>query len=364
MTARGRLRLVSAVAKGRLEPTKALKKRITSCILCGRCMESCPAGVDIMEILYKARSEILGSTLVRFAARQALHPARLDRLVRVAGRIHGPFTRRLSAAGRFRIIPPLPPQPFRHEHQVFKPKKRRGRVALFVGCVINYVYPEMGEDTVSILLNLGYEVVVIRGEVCCGAPHRELGDHATFVKLAEKNLELFGKIRAEAVVTGCPTCALTLRDHYPKHVPDAGRLAARVKDITAFLYENIDDLPLDSGLSRLVYHDPCHLRYGLDVRDEPRKLLDGTGAEVVEMGRESACCGFGGLFGMAHYDFSQRIGAARRAEALKTGVKDVVTSCPGCVLQFQDAFKADEGVRVWHTVEVIRKAMGGERGEG
>src|SRR3990172_6362531 len=100
--------------------------------------------------------------------------------------------------------------PFRREEQVFKVQKKRGRVAIFTGCSINFIFPNLGESLINVLQKFGYEVVLPKGETCCGNPLRSLGLEEEAVEQAKKNYRVFSRLKVEAVLSLCPTCTLTL----------------------------------------------------------------------------------------------------------------------------------------------------------
>jgi len=261
---------------------------------------------------------------------------------------------------RFRLIPSPTSIPFRQRQMLFRNGTPKGRVALFVGCSINHLYPDIGEDLLDILLNLGYEVVLRQGEVCCGAPVRETGYDDLALDLAKKNVEVFTGMHVDAILTACPTCTLTLKVQYPKLMNVPKSFTDKIMDVNQFL---ADRLEIDLNFSgRVMYHDPCHLLNGLSVQSEPRKLIKQTGAELITAKNKTGCCGFGGTFGFMHYDLSKKIGKRRRDEVIKAEIDTLITSCPGCKMQFEDSLKEDslkndKKIQVLHTVEFLRKAM-------
>ena len=109
----------------------------------------------------------------------------------------------------------------------------------------------------------------------------------------------------------------------------------------------------------MTYHDPCHLSFGLGVRNKPRQILTSIGGiELVEMKHADECCGFAGLFSMHYKQMSQRIGMKKIRSISDTQANTVVTSCPGCIMQL-DALKIQTGshFEIKHIVEVVDEAM-------
>ena len=370
MGARGRLYILQAIEEKRLEPTTRASDKLFSCIQCGACSTLCPTGIDVAEAIYHGR------TILRKENRKRRFIGSLSRSsikrIGLATSILRPIQKLLYPAllrkGIVNPIPEIAPVPFRERFKVYKEGgKRIGRIAIFVGCSINYLYPSLGESLLRVLLRLGYEVVVLKGEVCCGAPLRTFGFEEDAIKMAEKNIEVFEKVRAEAVVTMCPTCAVMLKMHYPELL---GKGIDNVLDINQFL---IDRLPEAKVSKRVVtYFDPCHLRYGLNVTEEPRRILKAIdGIEYREMKNPPACCGFGGFFSINFRGLSNRIGDKLAGYISQTGPHVLATSCPGCMMHIEGALQRigserrtkkskdllETPIEVMHMVEVIEEAI-------
>ncbi len=229
---------------------------------------------------------------------------------------------------------------------------------MFAGCSVNYFYPHLGDALLHILLTIGYEVVVMKGEMCCGAPLRSFGLEKEATALAEKNIELFNKMKTEAILCICPTCTMTIKNQYPLLTE---KTIEKIMDVNEFF---IDDKILGylKPVHRVVtYHDPCHLRYGLGIKNEPREILRKLhGIKFIEMQNAGECCGFGGFFRLNFQDLSKAMGGKKLAEINSTRADTIVTSCPGCIMQFEDIKnKAYAKIDVIHIVELIDEAMHG-----
>ncbi len=228
-------------------------------------------------------------------------------------------------------------------------------VYLFVGCMMNYAYPEMIESTIRVLRSLGYSVVVPPEQLCCGTPVLSLGDVAQARRLAELNLRAFaGDL---PIIVPCASCAKTLKDEYRKLLGEkAEALSRRVIGLSEFVAPRLDGrlTPLEKTA---LYHDPCHLRYGRDIAEEPREVLRRAARYLPSEG-EDFCCGMGGLFSVHHYGMASRI-AERKVEAVRGVQADMmVTECPGCVLQLRDQL-TQRGIDlpVHHLAELLDEAL-------
>jgi glycolate oxidase iron-sulfur subunit len=130
------------------------------------------------------------------------------------------------------------------------------RVALFLGCLINYVYPEIAEATVNVLGRLGVEVVIPQGQVCCGTPVLSFGDEQAARRLATMNTEALLGSGADHIVTACASCGRTLKSDYGTLVPKQGEvLSKKVLDVS----ELLDRLP--ARYTAAVYQEKCQAVY-------------------------------------------------------------------------------------------------------
>lgn len=352
--ARGRLVLLWALSTDQIKPSKTLIDRIFSCILCGACLEMCPLGVDIKEVIYHGRNLLKRSDVSR----------RLLRLLTKFSVQRPYLSFRFLRTGQFflpqrfkkKILPfpiELPETPFRSKSHVFKTPKKRGRIAVFTGCLVNFLYPHLAESLTNVLQQLYYEVIFPAGEVCCGIPLRSLGLENEAKMLAKRNLNIFKNLNVEAILSLCPTCTLALKIDYPKLI---GEGIENIMDVSSFFIDKIDCLnPINStsGSIEAVYHDPCHLRYELGVIREPREILSCTGINLSE-NKNGGCCGFGGIFSLTYKELSEALLNNCMKELLITDAKTIITSCPGCILQLS---KNLENKSVLHLIEVIEDAI-------
>jgi glycolate oxidase iron-sulfur subunit len=226
-----------------------------------------------------------------------------------------------------------------------------------VGCLINYVYPNIAEALIDVLNKLNIEVVVPVFQVCCGIPARSLGDTTAARTLAEKNREVFEAERLDAIVTACSTCLLTIKKEYLRLLGESWRpMTEKMYDISVFL-EKFTQYQPEQLKTTVTYHDPCHLKWGLNTTREPRKVLSRC-ANFKEMEYPDRCCGGGGIFSLIYRDLSLKIGEHKINSVEKSGARTVATSCPGCVLQIADlAASKDLNVETLHVVELLSRTL-------
>ena len=349
--ARGRLTLLQGLFDGRTAPSKLLNEHINSCILCGACNRSCPLGIDLMEALYHGRSVLKKSdrrrSILRALTKLSIAwPDMAYKAMQMGQRSVMPALVRM---GIIPAMPELPEAPLRNADQVFKTqRKKRGRVAVFTGCSVNYIYPQFGESLIHVLHRLDYEVILPKGETCCGSPLRGLGLEDEAVEQAKRNYGVFSRLKVDAILSLCPTCTMTLKNEYPKMI---GKGLDQAMDISTFFIDKLDHT--DMIQKKAFFHDPCHLSFGLGVTKEPREIITRAGVELVGP-EQSGCCGFGGLFCMSNKELSGDLLKSRVAAIDASGADTVITSCPGCIMQLS------RGVTdrpVIHLIELIEDAF-------
>lgn len=140
-------------------------------------------------------------------------------------------------------------------------------------------------------------------------------------------------------------------------------IASKTMDINQFLVQHIDlkqrtdDWP--DNAQTVTYHDPCHLKKGLGVTMEPRKLISNNSAyRLEEMAESDWCCGMGGSFNLNYYDISSQIAQRKQQNILDTACDVIATGCPACMLQLSDTLsKAGAAVAIKHPVEIYQEIL-------
>jgi len=240
-------------------------------------------------------------------------------------------------------------QALREGISLFKAGKPRGRVAIFAGCTVNFFYPHIGHALVKILNSMRYDVVLPKGEVCCGAPLLGLGCKNDAAETAERNMQVFKKMSVEAVIGLCPTCIHFIREEYKQLIGDNIEKAV---EVTRFFAEELPEIKKDKDKDsqRIAYHDPCHALYSLGLHAEPRTILKSLGINPIDS--EKGCCGLAGTFRMLYPEMSRGF-LEKKSDAYRDA-DVIVTSCPNCILQLKSGIK---GRSVKHIVEVIMEAI-------
>ena len=354
LSARGRLAMLHAFETGKLgnKKNKGLMEKLFSCVLCGACEKRCSPGIKIQDIFYYGRQKF-SHLYTRNHILAGLTKLALSNSDTTAACFRGiQHIAELSplAIDSLGSLPRVAKIPFLQRKQKTQDTWKNKKAAVFTGCAVNFFYPHLGESLVSVLNGIGYQAIVFPEEVCCGAPLRSLGLEEEAVKYQEKNLKLLNGIDYDVIVTLCPTCTFSLKTANHKNI-------SMILDINEFLAQETMELALKNQQS-VVYHDPCHLKNSLKVFKEPRTILSNIrGLKLVEA-EEDGCCGYGGLFRIQFPELSKKIGQKRLAVLQESGVTNLVTSCPGCIIQFEEmARELQSHIRVRHIIEVIDEAL-------
>lgn len=386
--ARGKLGLIEALGRGDAEFNKRMGKILSQCLLCGTCAENCPNSVKADDLIREARSLLVeekGLSLTKKAIFSLLDTQRLmPMLVKGGASVQSLFLKRLPDDSglklRFpvpyldprRFIPPLAREFFLDRHSGWiRAEKEIMRVGLFVGCVGNYLLPRIGEAALNLLLPNGVSIYIPKHQYCCGLPAYGSGDEQTPRSLAQKNIEAFGGEKLDQIIAPCASCAAMLKLDYPdlfsKSDPmeeKARAFAGRISESSQFLWNllNHGAGPMEEKprpeVTRVTYHDPCHLRRKLGIFKEPRNLIKArSGLEYIEMAEANRCCGQGGSFNVANYDLSLSILERKMKDIEEKGAHVVTTACSGCLLQLMDGVH-QKGLKVdvRHLLELLGSA--------
>lgn len=379
---------IGAIYTAHYEGLGAAKDLVRACIGCRACSAVCPSGIDLEKIILHLRSQVteqFGMGVVKNVAFKGVMKNRklFHSLVRTASLLQKPlvtsdnptssqkYIRHLPLhfmEGDFtawRDLPAIAEKAYR-DKTVHKPlSSPRYRVAFFVGCGGDFIYPEVGHALEKILDKENVEMSFPQSQNCCGIPAIYSGDMATSRELAKENVEaLSGDY--DFILTICPTCTTALREGFVERLQDntilhnkALAIAKKTMDASAFLVNvlGMDEALESAGKSyeKVTYHDSCHLKRGSKVWQEPRSLLQSFDYEIVEMKNSDRCCGFGGSYSfLSHPEISEKITEDKVETIIKTEAMTVAVDCPGCMIMLKGALgKKDKTLQCKHTLELI-----------
>ncbi|RSS40492.1 (Fe-S)-binding protein [Streptomyces sp. WAC08241] len=231
------------------------------------------------------------------------------------------------------------------------------RVALFVTCVNDAVFPSTGVATVRLLERLGVEVDFPAAQTCCGQPQFNTGYREETVPLVRRTVRAFEAYDHVVVPSG--SCAAMVRQHYgpfEARVPGAADLAPRVHELTEFLVDVLGVTDVGAHFPhRVTYHPSCHGLRLLGLGERPRRLLEAVkGLDLVELPGAEECCGFGGTFAVKNPDVSAAMGADKIGNALSTGAGVLCGADNSCLLHLGGMLsRRGAPLRALHLAEIL-----------
>jgi L-lactate dehydrogenase complex protein LldE len=227
------------------------------------------------------------------------------------------------------------------------------RVQLFATCLGDLVLPGAVADAQELLRTAGIDVVVPRGQVCCGQPAFNAGHRRAAARVARTFTRAFS--HDLPVVTPSGSCASMLVHRLPELL---GVAPYEVWELSSFLDAVGVELPLRNEGRTVAYHDSCHMLRELHVADAPRRLLERTGATVAPLARADLCCGFGGTFSVRQPEVSCAMADDKLGGAAATGAEVLVTADPGCLMHLRGRAEKTGGVRVVHLATALARGIG------
>jgi L-lactate dehydrogenase complex protein LldE len=244
------------------------------------------------------------------------------------------------------------------------------RVALFVTCLVDGLFPDVGKATVGLLERLGHQVEVPLAQTCCGQMHINTGYTREALPLVRRHVAAFQGY--EAVVVPSGSCAGSVRHQHAWLAREAGDrgLAAAAEEVASRTFELseflVDVLELeDVGAwypHRVTYHPTCHSLRVLRVGDRPLRLLRAVGGiDLVELPEAEVCCGFGGTFAVKNPDTSTAMLADKMRHVLATRAEVCSAGDSSCLLHIGGGLsRLRAGVRTVHLAEILASTRTGE----
>jgi glycolate oxidase iron-sulfur subunit len=391
---RGRIYLMRAVTDGRVDLNADVRRHLDLCLDCRSCESACPSGVQYGKLIEPFRvfmnqtqpqttnlswvQRLLLFQVFPFARRAhlALTPlrwlqwTRLDRLLDKAG-VFRLLPRRLRQMHE--MLPRLQPHYRRLPEVLPAEGPQRARVAVFLGCVADGVFPETNLATVRVLQHNGCEVWIPPGQHCCGAIHYHSGREQPAQQFAAANGATFVRglnetaDRVDAIIVNAAGCGAMLKDygHLLHDTPAAttGRkFAAKVRDISEFLVQLGPIKPQHPLPIRATYHDACHLCHAQQIRKQPRLLLEMIpGLELVPLPESELCCGAAGIYNLSQPEMAAQLGERKTANILATGAQAVFTANVGCLMQIGRHLRRQHpDLWVAHPIDALWASYSGE----
>jgi L-lactate dehydrogenase complex protein LldE len=233
------------------------------------------------------------------------------------------------------------------------------RVALFITCLADALFPSVGQSTVALLSRLGHEVVFPAGQTCCGQMHINTGYRRHARRLVEHHAATFAGY--DAIVAPSGSCVGSVRHQHaslapPSLVDDVTQVAARTYELSEFLVDILGVTDVGARYPhRVTYHPTCHSLRLLRVGDRPLRLLRAVrGIDLVELPDADQCCGFGGTFALKNSDTSAAMLADKLERVLETGASVVTAGDSSCLMHIGGGLgRLTTGTRTLHLAEIL-----------
>ncbi len=330
-----------------------------------------------MHLVDHARSYIethykrpLGDRILRWVLAQVLpYPIRF-RVALLGAKIARPFRgmipdRRVRAM--IEMAPKQVPPVSRNDDPQVLPATapRRMRVALMTGCAQKALNTDINDATIRLLRRMGCDVVIAKGQGCCGALTHHMGKEAQAHAAAGANIAAWMREKRgdglDAVVINTSGCGTTVKDygHMLRETPLAAD-AAVIGDLACDVSEVLARLEIPEGAARGIrvgYHAACSLQHGQKIKDVPKMLLKRAGFDVAEPADSHLCCGSAGTYNLMQPEISGQL-KARKVQTIEAIQPDVIAAGNiGCMMQIGSG----TGLPVVHTVELLDWATGGPK---
>ena len=302
---------------------------------------------------------------------RALQRTGLDRLVARSG-LPARVSPVLGAAMNLAPKPAAAVPAGRLPERVAARGTRRAVVGMLTGCVQSVFFPQVNIATARVLVAEGCDVVIPRGQGCCGALSLHSGRAGEAAGFARHAIETFEQADVEAIVVNSAGCGSAMKDYAelladdPAWADRAAALSAKVRDFAEFLAGLFESsggpaAPRHPLPVRAAYHDACHLAHAQKVTAAPRALLGGIpGLELAEIPEAGMCCGSAGVYNLLQPEAAHELGQRKATSVRSTGVRLLISANPGCSLQIASAVEAQGGsIAIAHIAEILDASIRG-----
>ncbi|RJE89735.1 (Fe-S)-binding protein [Paenibacillus sp. 1011MAR3C5] len=400
---RGRIALMKAVADGLMDPDQMFQDQMNHCLGCRACEPVCPADVKYGQLIEQARDAIedhashsapvkglrglmfkgvfphRGSLKLLGGSLAFYQKSGLRKLARGTGimRMFPDHLREMES-----ILPDSTSKGVIEQIGTFYPAKGTviARVALFRGCIMDVMFAGTNVNTVELLSEAGFEVVIPKEQVCCGALHAHSGEMDQARSLAKVNIAVFKEAGIDYVVSNAGGCGALLveydhlmhEDSNPQVREDAKWFAERVIDVSKLVVEKgriprfAEQMNGQSDVT-VTYQDSCHLRNVMKSSGAPRQLMRSVeGACFVEMKESDRCCGSAGIYNVTQPEMAGQLLEHKMEHAATTNARYMLTSNPGCLLQMKlgiEKHKPPFKMEAMHIVDYLHERLVSAHGD-
>ena len=383
---RGFIDLLGAYKRGKLDLDKNAKDIFESCFLCTACVEACPKSLPTDMVIEQARADIAKKFGIAWYKKAFFLLLRHRWLNDLAFRLGYTFQTcgfKIKAdidsmSSRFnlpllktdRVLPSLRKTSFLNSHAENIDNGGKRKVAIFIGCLGNYNYKNVGDSLLEILETLEIDAFLAKSQKCCSAPAYFTGDFDTVDANAKYNIEYFESFSrdVEAIIVPEATCSAMLKIDYEHYFHDKPDWRARARVVMKKVYMATEWLQNHTELEQILaskkkdtkivtYHDPCHAKKMQGIHEEPRNLIR-QNYKIVEMSDPNLCCGFGGVTMQSEkYHFAKAAGVPKAAMTKNTKADVVSAECSACRMQINNSMGNESTTVFKNPIELIAEAL-------
>lgn len=384
---RGFLDLLGAYQAGKLELDFNAKDIFESCFLCTACVEACPKSLPTDMVIEQVRHDIgkkFGIAWYKRAFFLLLRHRWLNDIAFKLGWVFQTCGFKIRADidsmnSRFnlpmlkadRLLPSLRKTSFLNSHKENIDNGGKRKVAIFIGCLGNYNFVNVGNSLLEILAHLGIDAFLAKDQKCCSAPAYFTGDFDTVDYNAKFNIEYFESFSkdVEAIIVPEATCSAMLKIDYEHYFHDQPEWLARAVALKSKIFMATEWLEKHTALNELLatkgkdarvvtYHDPCHAKKMQGIHKEPRSLI-AKNYTLKEMSDSNVCCGFGGVTMQSEkYHFAKAAGLPKAAMIKETKADFVSSECSACRMQINASMGYMDAPQIFkNPIELIAEAL-------
>ncbi|HEY0745649.1 MAG TPA: glycolate oxidase subunit GlcF [Steroidobacteraceae bacterium] len=361
---RGRIYLIKQVLEGS-EVTRTTQIHLDRCLTCLNCETTCPSGVKYGHLVEIGR-QIVETRVARPALEKL---ARWSLKEGLTSRLFGPALR----LGR--LLRPILPKVLRAKvsEQASRraplptPVTRARKMLMLEGCVQPAMMPNIDDAMLRVLDRAGVQVVRAAGTACCGALRMHLSDREGARAHMRRNIDAWTPLLeagdVEAIISSASACALSLKDYGhaladdPTYAAKAARVSAMVRDLSELLPQLVPALKgqlQGGGAKRVVFHAPCTLQHGQQLRGGVERGLADLGADITSASEEShLCCGSAGTYSVLQPQLAMQLRDRKLANLAKLEPQCILSANIGCIQHLQSG----TSTRVMHWIEWLDEAL-------
>ncbi len=385
---RGFIDLLGAYKRGELELDKTAKDIFESCFLCTNCVEVCPNDLPTDMIIEQVRNDIRKKFGLAWYKKLFFFLLRHRKIMDTLASLGYVFQtcgfkireKEESMEPRFslpiikkdRLLPSASKKSFLNSYDDVIINGGKGKVGIFIGCLANYTYTNIGKSLLEILEVLEIDVYLIKKQLCCGAPAYFTGDFDTVDYLAKHNIEYFESFENEldAIIVPEATCSAMVKIDYAHFFHDqeewkkrAINISSKIFMATEWMHNNtkLKEILKEKGKTSdalITYHDPCHAKKMQGIDQEPRELIK-QNYNFTEMSDSNRCCGFGGVTMQTEkFHFALAAGRPKAAMIRDTKAEIVSAECSACRMQITNSlYEAKVDTIFKNPIELIAEAL-------